>query len=137
MKKTIRDLKGSFVALILIYQHCHHNYLFVDGLALLLCDSLSHSLTLFLLRGSTILFIDHMASLIYHRLALLFSRVAAHFIDDIGALLLNTVGTLLFVHQIQNLCTNLLGNISTNFLKCGSALSVIYSLALTLLKLFY
>ena len=118
-------------------QHCHHIYLFIDCLALLLCDGLGDRLTLFLLRCSTFLLVDHVTSLIYHRLALLFSRVAAHFIDDIGALLLNTVRTLLFVHQIQNFCTNLLGNISTNFLKCGSALSVIYSLALTLLKLFY
>ena len=117
-------------------QYCHRIYLLIDCLALLLCDGLGHSLTLFLLRCSTLLLVDHVTSLIYHCLALLFSGVAANFINDVGALLLNTVGTLLFVHQIQNLCTNLLGNISANFFKCGCALSVVYSLAFTILKLF-
>ena len=119
-----------------MYQYCHHIYLFIDCLALLLCDGLGDRLTLFLLRCSTLLLVDHVTSLIYHCLTLLFSGVAANFVNDVGALLLNTVGTLLFIHQIQNLCTNLLGNISANFLKCGCALSVVYSLAFTILKLF-
>ena len=61
--------------------------LHVDHLTLLLGDGLCHSLALFLQFAVTALLVDNVASLVNDSVALLLPSLAAHLVNDIGALL--------------------------------------------------
>ena len=78
------DRLHTGLALLIIDSVAH---LHVDHLTLLLGDGLSHGLTLLLQFAVTALLVHDVASLVNDSVALLLTRLAAHLIDDIGALL--------------------------------------------------
>ena len=78
------DRLHTGLALLIIDSVAH---LHVDHLTLLLGDGLCYGLTLLLQFAVTALLIDNVASLVNDSVALLLTGLAAHLIDDIGALL--------------------------------------------------